>query len=122
MSRNPSFPAVPRGGIDPIVILLDAEHRGSSILIVSHTDDLDAMFHVLDHCLAATRDRPEIASLVLASSRPTGDVEPDDIHRWLEASDQCAAAGLELAEWFVLGRSGPQCPRRLFGEPERWTA
>jgi hypothetical protein len=141
MSRNSSFHAVPRGGIDPIrsaadalavlalaapyghdtiVILLDAEHRGSSILIVSDTDDLDAMFQVLDRCLAATRDRQEIVGLVLASSRPTGEVEPDDIHRWLEASDQCAAAGLELVEWFVLGRRGPQCPRSLFGEPERW--
>jgi hypothetical protein len=143
MSRDPSFRAAPRGGIDPIrsagdalavlalaaphghdtiIILLDTEHRGSSILIVNGTDDPDAMFHVLDRCLATTRDRPEIASLVLASGRPMGDVEPDDIHRWLEASDQCAAAGLELIEWFVLGRKGPQCPRHLFGEPERWDA
>lgn len=143
MSRNSSFHAVPRGGIDPIrsaddalavltlaapyghdtiVMLLDAEHRGASILIVSDTDDPDAMFHVLERCLAVTRDRPQVAALVLASSRPTGEVEPDDIHRWLEASDQCEAGGLELIEWFVLGRSGPQCPRTLFGEPERWNA
>ena len=60
--------------------------------------------------------------MIVASSRPDGDVEPDDVHRWLEASDQCRAGGLELVEWFVLGRSGPQRPRELFGEPERWAA
>lgn len=148
MSRNPSFHAVPRGGIDPIrsaddalavlalaapydrdtiLILLDAQRRGSSIVIVSDTHGPDAMFRILDTFLTATRDaatrkEADITGLILATSRPDGDVEFDDIHRWLEASDQCAAGGLELVEWFVLGRCGPQCPRDLFGEPARWAA
>lgn len=143
MSHDPSFPAVPRGGIDPIrsaddalavlalaapygddtiVIPLDSERRGSSIMIVNGTDHPDAMFDVLETVTAAARGRGEIAALILATSRPSGDVEPDDVHRWLEASDQCAAGGLELVEWFVLGRSGPQCPRTLFGGTERWAA
>ena len=141
MSRNPSFHAVPRGGIDPIrsaddalavlalgapyghdtiVILLDSDRCGSSVMVVTDTVDADALFRVIDRCVDATEQYPVIDAVILASSRPDGDTEPDDIHRWLEASDQCSAGGLELVEWFVLGRSGPQCPRQRFGEPARW--
>jgi hypothetical protein len=154
MSRTPSFHPVPRGGIDPIrceadalavlqlaapygndtiVILLDSQRRGCSIVIVNDTDGPDAMFRILDsfldnllHTVLDTRggaghDDPEITGLILATSRPGGEVEVDDVHRWLEASDQCAASGVELVEWFVIGRTGPRCPRELFGEPDRWS-
>jgi hypothetical protein len=142
MSRSRRFHPVPRGGIDPIrsaddalavlalgapyghdtiVILLDGERRGSSIMVVKDTVDHDALFGVIDACVAAgaAQDAP-VAAMIVASSRPDGDVEPTDVHRWLEAGDQCRSGGIELIEWFVLGRSGPQCPRELFGDPERW--
>jgi hypothetical protein len=143
MSRDRTFHPVPRGGIDPIcsaddalavlalaapfghdtiIILLDADRCGSSIMVVTDTVERDALFGVLDVCIAAAARHPSIDAVIVATSRPDGDVEPDDAHRWLEASDQCRAGGLELVEWFVLGRSGPQRPRELFGEPERWAA
>ena len=58
---------------------------------------------MIDVCVTAT-DSPgvPIEAMIVASSRPDG--------------------GIELIEWFVLGRSGPQCPHELFGEPERWAA
>jgi len=142
MSRDRTFHPIPRGGIDPIrsaedalavlelaapfghdtiVILLDASRCGTSVMVVIDTTDPDALFGVVGVCVAAAPDTP-IEAMVVASSRPNGDVEADDVHRWLEASDQCRAGGLELVEWFVLGRSGPKRPRELFGEPERWAA
>lgn len=143
MSRHhPSHP-VPRGGIDPIrcaddalavlalgapygndtiFILLDADRRGSSVLVVTDTVDAAALFHVIDACVAAAHRIPEVDAVILATSRPDGDLEHDDVHRWLEASDHCRAGGLLLVEWFVLGRSGPRCPRELLGEPDRWAA
>jgi len=142
MSRNRKFHPVPRGGIDPIrsaddalavfalaapyghdtiVILLDAERRSSSIMVVTDTVDHDALFGVIDVCVSATAAHgAPIEAMIVASSRPDGDVEPDDVHRWLQAGDQCRSSGIELIEWFVLGRSGPRCPRELFGDPERW--
>jgi hypothetical protein len=69
MSRNRKFHPVPRGGIDPIhsaddalavlalaapyghdtvVIALDDERRGSSVVIVSDTVERDALFDVID--------------------------------------------------------------------------
>ena len=143
MSRNRKFHPVPRGGIDPIrsaedalavlalaapfghdtiVILLDADRCGTSVMVVTDTVDPDALFGVIAVCVAAAPPDTPFEAMVVASSRPDGDVEPDDAHRWLEASDQCRAGGLELVEWFVLGRSGPKRPRELFGEPERWAA
>lgn len=142
MSRHPSHP-VPRAGIDPIrcaddalavlalgapygndtvMMLLDADRRGSSVLVVTDTVDPEALFRVIDVCIEAARAVPEVAAVILASSRPGGDLERDDVHRWLEASDQCRAGGLVLVEWFVLGRSGPRFPRELLGEPARWAA
>lgn len=144
MSRKRKYHPVPRGGIDPIrsandalavlalaapfghdtiVILLDVERRGTSIVVVTDTVDPDALLAVIDVCVVtvASSDVP-IEAMIVASSRPDGDVEPDDVHRWLEAVDLCRSGGVELIEWFVLGRSGPQCPRELFGEPERWAA
>lgn len=144
MSRNRTFHPVPRGGIDPIrsaddalavlalaapyghdtiVILLDAERRGSSITVVTDTVDHDALFGVIEVCVSATAAHgAPIEAMIVASSRPGGDVEPDDVHRWLEAGDLCRSGGIELIEWFVLGRSGPQCPRELFGDRERWAS
>jgi hypothetical protein len=144
MSRSRKFHPVPRGGIDPIrsahdalavlalaapyghdtvVILLDAEHRGSSIMIVTDTLDHDAVLTVIDVCIESSgAHSAPIEAMIVASSRPDGDVEAADAQRWLEAGELCRAGGVELIEWFVLGRSGPQCPRELSGEPERWAA
>ncbi len=141
MSRNRRFHPVPRGGIDPIqspddalavlalaapyghdtiVITLDDDRRGSSVVIVSDTIERDALFDVIDFFASAVASEPTIRALIVASSRPDDDLDVDDVHRWMVASDLCRAGGLELIEWFVLGRSGPRCPRELCGEPARW--
>jgi hypothetical protein len=141
MSRNRSLHPVPRGGIDPIeceadalpvlalgapyghdtiVVLLDSDRCGCSVMVVTDTVDAEALFRVIDIFVGACVGRAEITGVILATSRPDGDMRPDDVHRWLEASDQCRAGGLVLVEWFVLGRSGALCPRELFGEPPRW--
>jgi hypothetical protein len=143
MSRTHLFHPVPRGGIDPIrsrhdalavlalgapyghdtiAVLLDTNRCGRSVLVVANTDDTDALHRIIDVCIQVTNQRSEISGILLATSRPDGDVEPADVDRWYEASKQCHTGGLELLEWFVLGRSGPRCPRELCGDPERWAA
>lgn len=102
-----------------IAVLLDAERRGFGIVVVSGPPDADGIFEVIDLLISATADRPDAAGLVLASCRPRRGIEAGDDERWMEASDQCESAGLELVEWFVIGEQ-VSYPRELICEPPRW--
>jgi hypothetical protein len=105
-------------GDDTVAMLLDGDRRGVGIVVVTGTTDPDAIFRVIAAC--GNIRRPEIAALILATSRPGGDLVVADRDRWLEASLQCDAAGLELVEWFVIG-THVACPRELAGDPPRWS-
>ncbi len=136
-----SIPRVPRAEVDPIdgaadalalislaishpladetvVIVLDDHRRGSVITVVSDTRHVD-LSAVLEHFCAASVGTAA-AHLVVATVRPRGATQPGDIDRWLEASALAETFGLSLLEWFVIGPAGPECPRDLIGEPERW--
>ena len=106
-------------GHDTVAILLDAERRGIGIVVVTGTLDPDALFRVIDLCIQARY--PDLAGLVLATSRPDGDMKAADRERWIEAARQCDDDGIELVEWFVIGEH-IACPRDLAGEPPRWRA
>lgn len=133
---------IPRAHIDPIVtshnaqllidelidaprrhetlaILLDDERRGISIVSVDGTFEADAVFHVADLVVETTLSSSFVGSVILASVRPGGSDELDDLDRWIELSAQCSDVGIELVEWFVIG-SRVSCPRTLLGEPSRW--
>jgi hypothetical protein len=105
-------------GHDTVAILLDAQRRGIGIVVVTGTLDPDALFRVIDLSIQARY--PDLAGLVLASSRPGGDMQATDRERWIEAAMQCDDGGIELVEWFVIGEH-IACPRDLAGEPPRWT-
>ena len=142
VSRNCSAHRVPRGHVDPIrsaadaiavlalvapfghdsvAILLDDQRRGHGIVVVTGTTDADALFRLIDLCIE-TSVQPEThdtSAVILASSRPGGDMEAADAARWIEADLQCDDGGLELVEWFVIGHH-VACPRDLVGDPPRW--
>lgn len=104
---------------ETIVIVLDDAHRGLGIVSVSGTFEPHQVVAVVE-CIA----QPDLfggegAALVVASARPCGGIDGDDVDRWFEMCDLADAAGLELVEWFVVGRS-ISCPRDLVGAPPRW--
>lgn len=142
-----SWRRVPRAGVDPIcsasdaitllsavihqplrdetvVVLLDAERCGRSIVVVSGTEDTDAVVAVSECMAAVVNDSIPGGALVLATVRPGGGVLPDDVDHWLDASEVCETLGVELVEWFVIGGSADDviigCPRDLLGETPRW--
>jgi DNA repair protein RadC len=104
---------------ETIAILLDAERRGISVFVVNGTTAADAVLDVIEVIGAATHVDDVLDGVVLASVRPGGGVEPGDIDRWLGASDTLERRGVELVEWFVIGRA-VECPRDLLGAPPRW--
>jgi hypothetical protein len=110
---------------ETIAFLLDDAFRGTGLItVVTDTDDADSVIRIgevmgelgsLSHGIGV-----EAAYVVIASVRPNGILEPEDALRWCSASDVVDSHGLTLLEWFVIGRSGPECPRDLLGEPDRW--
>lgn len=144
MSSSCALHRLPRAGVDPIdsehaalsmltfvmheparhetiVLLLDSDRRGFGVLVVSGTIPFDAIFDVLD--VIVELDVDELGAVVVASVRPPaaqgGDLDEHDVDRWLEATAMLDERGLELLEWFVIGRD-VSCPRDVFGEPPRW--
>jgi hypothetical protein len=138
---------VPRAGLDPIdnraaalaivdlamhhpptdetiALVLDADRRGRTVVVVDGTTDADAVLDVIERVAGsiATTGRP--GCVVLATIRPGGGPLDGDGDRWLEASELADDVGVELLEWFVVGADTPSvrawCPRDLLGEPPRW--
>lgn len=105
---------------ETIAFALDDGRFGSVVTVVANTEDPDSVVSVVELlCSAATID-PLLTGLVVATIRPHGATLPGDVDRWLEASQAADSFGIELIEWFVIGPSGADCPRDLFGEPARW--
>ncbi len=145
MQLVPVHRRLPRAGIDPIcdadtafvtismavhrplrhetiVVLLDDEHRGISLVAISGTRHRDAGVDVLDTLLDAVTHDGAVGAVIVASVRPSDDAVDDDgrdIDRWLEMSDLAEQRGIELLEWFVIA-DDVSCPRDRLGEPPRW--
>lgn len=142
MPRSCSPRRVPRAHVDPItsaeaalavfalarhdpprpetlVVLLDHQRRGVSIVVVADTCHPDAVVDVVEVVADAATELSHVGGLIVASVRPDGRVLDGDVDRWLEASDCCDDRGIELVEWLVLG-DVVACPRDLFGEAPRW--
>jgi hypothetical protein len=144
MSIHPHAHRIPRARIDPIidpatalalfratiaipprpetiVALLDDAHRGLALVSVDGTTEPDHVLEVVECVTAADLYDAGLGGVIVASVRPAGAIDDRDADRWFELCDLADAAGAELLEWFVLGRS-VSCPRDLVGVPPRWPA
>lgn len=105
---------------ETLVILLDAEHRGTTIVNIDGTTEHDSVLRVADYVTERAHGADDVSAAIIATFRPGGSDELDDLERWLTIDEQLAMVGVELVEWFVIGRS-VSCPRSLLGDPTRWT-
>lgn len=105
---------------DTVVLLLDHVRRGIAIAAVRGTHGPDDVIEVAECFAGVAAEQADAGALVIASIRPGApSPDPDDVDRWLEMSELTELLGVELVEWFVLGRS-TWCPRDLLGEQPRW--
>jgi DNA repair protein RadC len=104
---------------ETILLLLDHEHRGVRLVVVTGTDGDDDVLDVVGR-LGSMAAADEVDALVVASVRPGGGLQPADADRWLEMSDECELIGIELVEWVIVGER-VACPRDLLGESPRWS-
>jgi hypothetical protein len=144
MSIHPHAHRIPRARIDPIsdpatalalfratvavpsraetiVALLDDAHRGLALVSVDGTTEPDHVLEVVECVTAADLYGTGLGGLIVASVRPAGTIDDGDADRWFELCDLADDAGVDLLEWFVLGRA-VSCPRDLVGVPPRWPA
>jgi hypothetical protein len=105
---------------ETVAFLLDDAGYGSTIIIVAGTDRPDQLLDVVEHLAVAGGCSGTFTSLVVASVRPGGGLEPGDVDRWFDASDLAEEHGVELLEWFVYDGYRFERPRELIGERERW--
>jgi len=106
---------------ETLAVLLDREHRGTTILNVDGTVDNDSVLWVADHVTDVAHRVDGVDAVIIASYRPGGSDELDDIDRWLTIDEQLGLVGIELVEWFVIGNA-VSCPRSLLGDTSRWAA
>lgn len=107
---------------ETVVVLLDHDRRGRSILNVDGTDHPDAVLAVAEWSIDLAGRSPGVGGAIVASVRPHGADELDDLsdlERWLDLDERFARADIELIEWYVVGRAVSR-PRTLVGEPDRW--
>ena len=109
---------------ETIVLVLDGDRRGRTVVVVDGTDEADAVLEVVERLAGSIAEAGHDAALVVATVRPGGSPLPGDDDRWLEASELAEEVGVELLEWFVIvddtGAAAAWCPRDLLGEPPRW--
>ena len=103
-----------------IVVTLDQRRCGLHLAVVNRTNADDDVIDVIERLLDGVEPLIDIDAMVVASVRP-GDQggHLDDADRWLHLDEIAESFGVELVEWFVLGRA-VSCPRELIGDPERW--
>lgn len=107
-----------------IALVLGADRRGRTIVIVDGTDSPDAVLDVMELLVetAASSDAHFDTSLVLASVRPGGAPLPGDADRWVELDELAETFGCELLDWFVVNDGVAWCPRDVIAEPPRWSS
>ena len=100
-------------------LLLDHNRRGLTVVHVVGDPHPDAVFEVGDYIAERAHDHDDSTGLILASIRPGALEDLADADRWIELDDQFETVGIELIEWFAIGR-GTHLPRTLVGDPPRW--
>jgi phosphoribosylpyrophosphate synthetase len=103
-----------------IVLLLDVDLRGRTVVIVDGTESPDAVIEVVELLAESAAEAERPVSFVVAAVRPGYGPLPGDADRWLELSEIAETHGCELVEWFVLSDEVAWCPRDLLAEPPRW--
>lgn len=110
---------------ETIIVLLDRERRGMSIIVVDGTLDHDAVIHTVEAISTAAAAGTDVGALVVASVRPTDQFDDLlDADRWLHLDEIADQHGLDLVEWFVFHGAWADRisrPRELLDEPQRWS-
>jgi hypothetical protein len=103
-----------------VVLVLDTDLRGHSVVIVDEARSPDAVIEVVELVAEGAAESAHPATFVVAAVRPNLGALPGDADRWLELCEIAETHGCELVEWFVFSDDVVWCPRDLLAEAPRW--
>ena len=91
---------------ETICVLLDHAHRGLGVIVVEGAMSDDGIFEIAEVVLRAADGHGAIGAVVLATARPGRTHQPTDADhdRWFALRGRFEAVGVELLDWFVIGR------------------
>jgi hypothetical protein len=107
---------------ETIVLLLDDDHRGSVVLLVSDVGEPSEVRQLVALLVEVARTSPTLRAVVLATSRPGGGVMPagDDEQAFATMRHDLAEAGVELVDWFLVDEDRAGSVAELSGACWLW--
>jgi hypothetical protein len=105
---------------ETLVMFLDADSRGISLVTITDTTDAAQVLGVVEAMAMTAAQLPQIEGFVVVSVRPGGCLLPGDGERWLRSVDIADDNGSRLIDWLIVGRDGTISPREAGGLASRW--
>lgn len=97
---------------ETFVLMMDRDHRGIGLFALNSGGDLRSLIdHIVGKCAAENSAR----ALAIASVRLQFQSHPQLATEWTSSREICQRAGVQLVDWFIVGRQRVHRPR-IFGD------
>ena len=100
-----------------LVVRISRDHRGVGLFALNDGGDIRSL---IDHIVARCAAQNAARAVAIVSVRPQRRPQFHLGNEWTTACDVCRQAGVQLVDWFVVGRHGVICPRVIAHEPGVW--
>jgi hypothetical protein len=102
---------------ETLVLMMSHDHRGVGLIALNNGGDLRSLIdHIVGKCAAENTAR----AVAIASVRPHLHSQFHSAIEWTKANEICQRAGVQLVDWFIIGRHGVNRPRIVAHEPDAW--
>ena len=102
---------------ETLVLMMSHDHRGIGLIALNTGGDLRSLIdHIVGKCAAENSAR----AVAIASVRTKLQSQLHCSIEWTKASEICQRAGVQLVDWFVVGRHGVNRPRIIANELDVW--
>lgn len=102
---------------ETFVLMMDREHRGIGLFAFNNGGNLRSLIdHIIGSCVAENAAR----AIAIASVRPQFQPLPQWATEWTASREICQRAGVQLVDWFIVGRQGVHRPRIFADLNDEW--
>lgn len=103
--------------LETLVLMMSRDRHGVGFFALNSGGNLHSLIdHIVGRCAAENSAR----AIAIASVRPQQQSHLENGSEWDSARDICQRAGVQLVDWFVIGRHGVHCPRLVAHQSNEW--